>query len=303
MRDRSLAAVGGEDGLPAASDHVSRLRDELYVRTVYADLDGTLLGPGGSLFAHPGGTTGEPALALVALADAGIDLVLVSGRTGGQMREVARALGASAYVAELGGLLVHRQRHSETVVENLGAFDGPGTPYEAIARSGACGLLLDRYRGRLEPHDPWAFVPRRISMLLRGNVDPGHAQAFLAGAGFGWLDLRDNGVISPNGARFPRLHLGDDEEVRAYHLVPTGVSKRSGVALHRERVGLPREACIAVGDSASDLELAGEVGALFVVANGSAAVRGLAAPPNAYLTERSHGLGFVDAVLPFADRA
>ena len=94
----------------------------------------------------------------------------------------------------------------------------------------------------------------------------------------------------------------NSQEVRAYHLVPAGVSKRSGVAAHRARLGFPREACIAVGDSASDLEMAEEVGAMFVVANGGPAVRGLAIPPNAYLTERSHGLGFADAVLPFADR-
>jgi len=282
---------------------MGRLRLELRVRTVYADLDGTLLGPGGSLFAHPDGSTAEPALALAALAEAGIDLVLVSGRTLEQVREVARALGASAYVAELGGLLVVRERHGETVIEDHGAFEGAGSPFEAIERSGACGLLLDRYRGRLEPHAPWAFVPRRTSMLLRGNVDPQRAKAALAESGFGWLDLRDNGVISGGPGRFPGLVLGAEEEVRAYHLVPAGVSKRSGVATHRARLGLPREACIAVGDSASDLEMAEEVGALFVVANGGAAVRGLAIPPNAYLTERSHGLGFADAVLPFADRA
>src|SRR6266542_6070981 len=38
-----------------AADHLTRLQQSLAVRTIYVDLDGTLLGPGGSLFASPDG--------------------------------------------------------------------------------------------------------------------------------------------------------------------------------------------------------------------------------------------------------
>src|SRR5437870_4301075 len=61
-----------------ASDHLARLKGELDVRTVYADLDGTLLGPGGSLFTHPDGPSSRPASTLTALAEAGLGWLSLS---------------------------------------------------------------------------------------------------------------------------------------------------------------------------------------------------------------------------------
>lgn len=287
--------------LPRAADHLPRLAADLRVRTVYADLDGTLLGPGGSLIAGPSGPVAEPVLAAVALAEAGIDLVLVSGRTADTMREVARLVGARACIAELGGTIVYREGRSERVVSNVGAFEGPGTPHDAMRRSGAAGYLLDVFAGRLEPHAPWAFIPRRSSMLFRGSVDGEVVRATLAGAGYGWLDLLDNGIIPGGRKRFPGLDL---DEVHAYHLVPAGVSKRSGVAVDRTERGLGVTECIAVGDSPSDADIAAEVGAVFLVSNGADPVArsSAAVGSNVYALDRPWGLGFADAVLPFATR-
>jgi phosphoglycolate phosphatase len=278
-----------------ASDHLEGLRATLSVRTVYTDLDGTLLGPGGSLFASLDGATAEPAEAIAALATAGIDLVLMSGRTKAQMSEVARVVGARAFIAELGGLIVYREGYEDTVIRQHGVTRGRATAHEAIERSGAAGFLLDSYSRLLEPHAPWSFVERECSTLLRGNVSVPDANVLLGKAGYGWLELQDNGVI-PRPGRFPNL---DVEEVRAYHLVPAGISKRSAVALDRERRGIARESCIAVGDSASDADVASEVGAVFVVANGEPGVTGLSLPENVYLLDRGHGLGFADAVRAF----
>jgi hydroxymethylpyrimidine pyrophosphatase-like HAD family hydrolase len=285
-----------------ARDHLARLKGELDVRTVYADLDGTLLGPGGSLFAHPDGPSSRPASTLTAMAEAGIDLVLLSGRTRDQLREVARVLGARAYVAELGGLTVYREAGRETVHRDQGAFAGRGTPYEAMERTGAGGLVLDAFRGRLEPHLPWSSLPRETSMLLRGNVDVAQVGALLAEAGFGWLALRDNGIIPGGSDRFPGLRSIGEQEVRAYHLVPDGVGKRAAVAADRGRRRLQEANCIAVGDSVSDAEVGPEVGAVFLVANGEAAVAGSPLPGNVYLTDASHGLGFAEALVAFTNR-
>ena len=288
--------------IPAAAEHLERLAATLDVRAVYVDLDGTLFGPGGSLFSHPDGPTPEPAAAVAALAEAGIDLIPVSGRTLEQTREVARILGAPAFVAELGGLLVEREGSAETIVRLTGAYEGPGTPVEAIRRSGAAGLLLEAFAGRLEPHAPWAHLPREASVLLRGSVDVAAARAQLARAGFGWLDVLDNGIIPRGVERFPSLSLAPGEAVHAYHLLPRGLGKGAAVAADRSRRGVGRNACLAVGDAPSDVEVAGDVAAVFLVANGAPAVAGLALPANVYLLARSHGLGFADAVLPFAHR-
>jgi hydroxymethylpyrimidine pyrophosphatase-like HAD family hydrolase len=281
-----------------ATEHIEELAQAIQLRRVYADLDGTLLGPGGSLFAHPDGPTGEPAAALIALALARVDLVLVSGRTRDQVREAARTLGADAFIAELGGLVVHREGPEEVTTRNLGAFDGSGTAFEAIDRSGAAGFLLTSYPGRLEPHDPWTFLPRECSVLLRGHVALDEARGALEQNGYGWLDLLDNGIL-PRPERFPRLEV---EEVHAYHLLPKGVNKASAVAIDRSRAGVEAAACVAVGDSASDAAMASEVAAVFIVANGEPALRDVPPGPNVFLLDRSHGLGFADAMLPLLNR-
>lgn len=259
-------------------------------RVVYTDLDGTLLGPGGSLFAtSEGGVSSEAAGALAALHEAGISVVPVSGRTADQVWEVSRVIGAVDFVSEMGGVLSF-DRDAERVRRD-GAYRGRATPHDAMLEAGAPGLLLDAFAGRLEPHAPWAFLPRECSMLFRGQVDPDEIEVALEEAGYGWLALLDNGVI-------PRLFSGlEVEEVHAYHLVPRGVTKATGVAAHRERRGLAPGECLAVGDSPSDAALADEVSAVAIVANGRASVESSgAAGDNLLGTEGSHGAGFAEVV-------
>ena len=253
-------------------------------KALYSDLDGTLLGPGGSLFSTvDGGSTARAADALLALREAGVELVLMSGRTRRGLHEAARVLGASAYVAELGALVVLEDGE---VLENRGAFRGSGSPVEAIRRSGAGALLLERFAGRLEPVAPWT----ETSMMFQGLADPAEAEAALAEAGFGWLRFHDNGLLR---RVLPEL---DVPEVRAYHLLPRGVTKASGVRLHREHRGLAKHETAAVGDSLADLEVAAEVGHFFLVANGRAAIGSVPLPPNARVTQDAHGEGFAEAV-------
>ncbi len=257
---------------------------------VYADLDGTLLGPRGSLFAVPGAPpSARAARAVVALHEAGVELVLVSGRSRPGVLEPARLLGAGAHVAELGALLVEGLPPEATVVTNFGAFPGGGTPFEAMARSGAGAFLLERFRGRLEPYPPWSAEPREATMLFRGLVDPVEATAALEAAGYGWLELQDNGRLHR-----PSPHL-DLPEVHALHLTPRGVTKASAVRLHRERHGIPAEAAVAVGDSATDLGMAAEVRMVIMVAGGAGAATE-APPPNAFAVEAACGDGFAEAV-------
>lgn len=259
-------------------------------RVVYTDLDGTLLGPGGSLFAAPGGVV-EPraAQALASLGEAGVGVIPVSGRTAPHVWELARLVGSADYIAEMGGIVgLDRDRER---VRSFGAYTGSSTPHREMAESGAAGLLLDTHPGRLEPHAPWAFLPRECSMLFRGHVDTAAAGAMLAEAGSGWLDLVDNGVIP---RAFPGLEV---DEVHAYHLLPRGVTKAEGARIHRERRGLAPEECIAIGDAPSDAGLAAEVGAVFIVENGRAAVEAAGeVPGNVFVTDASHGAGFAEAV-------
>ena len=247
-------------------------------RVLYTDLDGTLLGPGGSLFAGSSGVTDAAASALTALHRAGIEVVPLSGRTEEQVREVARLLGATSFIAELGGIVWMGER-----IARYGAHPGPGTPYEAMARSGAVAFLLERSAGRLEPHAPWAFRGREVTMLLRGHVDPSEANTSLAEAGYGWLRLVDNGQIPVPGPT---------DVVHAYHLAPEGVTKADAVAEHLRRRGLHAGDAVAIGDAPADAAVADHVDAVYIVANGAASVEAAGAGrENVYVTPSERGEG------------
>ena len=56
------------------------------------------------------------------------------------------------------------------------------TIFEQISDSGAPELLLERYAGRLEYHEPW-HRNREVSHLFRGLVDAFEADALLAERG------------------------------------------------------------------------------------------------------------------------
>ena len=273
--------------LPRAAAHYGRLRSELRPRVLYVDLDGTLLGPGGSLVARGGGgTTTLGAGALARLREAGVSTVPMSGRTEDQVFEAARVLGADGFIAELGGVI---GRGGETRRRRGAAAPGR-PPREQILRSGGAGVLLERFDGRLEPHAPWAHRERWSTILLRGEVDVEEARAALLATGYRWLDLVDNGMIARS---YPTLRV---RSTHAYHLAPRGITKREAVEEDLEARGLEAEDAIAIGDSPSDLGVAAAVGAAFIVANGEPAIRGAGKPENGYLTDASHGEGVAEVV-------
>jgi hypothetical protein len=279
-----------------AAEHLPQLARRVDLRVVYADLDGTLLGPGGSLFATADGRVSTRAVeAVAALHRADVALVPISGRTVQLLREAARLLGSRSYIAELGAIT----SFDGEFAHDFGPFTGTGTPFRAMARSGAAALLLETFQGTFEPHAPWAHLPREASMLFRGQVDLAEARALLDRSGFDWLSLEDNGIIprrlpGSEADRFPGL---DVDEVHAYHLVPRGVSKAAAAAADLARRGLGPEAAIGVGDSPADAELASHVAAVLVVANGRRAVEAAGDwPDNVYVTEGSYGEGFAEAI-------
>ncbi|MBV9606078.1 MAG: hypothetical protein JO027_13265, partial [Solirubrobacterales bacterium] len=231
------------------------------MRCLYADLDGTLLGPGGSLLR---GADGRFALdgvrALQACSRAAVEVVLYSGRRQGSVFENSRIIGSSAYIFELGcGLVVDGEL--EWLTDGIVPSDADGTIYQQLERSGAPAFLLEHYAGRLEYHTPWS-IGREVSHLFRGDVDPASVRAALDGAGYDWLRLVDNGVVRARSEQMAGLPV-----TRAYHLIPAGASKTRAVARHMQARGYERGDCIAVGDSREDLDAASVVGAFWLVAN------------------------------------
>jgi len=263
----------------------------LSIRCVYTDLDGTLLGSGASLFRDAEGAfTLLPARALEACHRAGAEVVIKSGRRRAQVMEDARLLGQASYIFEVGtGMVVDGELSFLT-----GDLQPRGglTIHAQVERSGAPALLLERYAGRLELHDPW-HLDREVSHLFRGRVDAEEVSALLESEGHSTLQLVDNGSISPG-----ETHLDLASQPHAYHLIPAVASKKRAVERHMRARGYAREECIAVGDSREDLDTAAAVGRFFLVANADAEARAAAAGrPNVEVTEGAMGEGFYEAVV------
>jgi hydroxymethylpyrimidine pyrophosphatase-like HAD family hydrolase len=228
---------------------------------VYLDLDGTLLGPGGSLLrARDGAFALDGVRALQACARAGVEVMLYSGRRQSSVFECARLIGSTAFTFEVGcGLVIDGEL--EWLTDGVVPSDARGSIYAQIEAAGAPAILLEHFRGRLEYHTPWS-VGREVSHLFRGAIDLDDAASILAASGLEWLRLVDNGVVRAAAEQMPGLDV-----IHAYHLIPATASKARAVARHMQARAYAPDDCIAVGDSREDLEVSSVVGAFWLVAN------------------------------------
>lgn len=263
------------------------------VRSLYLDLDGTLLGRGASLLHDGEGNISiDGVRAVQACLRAGVEVVLMSGRRRAQLAEDARLLGQSSYIFEAGAcVVIEGEEHWLTGEMRPGDL----TIAEQIERSGAPALLLERYAGSLEYHEPW-HSEREVSHLFRGLVDAAEVDRLLAERGHGDLRLVDNGAVSRRSQALAGL-----AQVRGYHLVPALAAKATAVAFHRQVRGYAREQSFAIGDSREDLACAAEVGQFWLVANGAERDPGIGEVisrfDNVRVAEAANGAGVYEAVL------
>jgi hydroxymethylpyrimidine pyrophosphatase-like HAD family hydrolase len=266
------------------------------LRVLYTDVDGTLVGPRGHLFwTSDRRLTLVAAEALVRAAREGLEIVAVSGRGRMTMAEFGRLLGLDSWFAEMGGVRVYQG--GLEMAYDYGAYPGEGPP--ATAMAGAVAALTTYFPGRLEEHSPWNAI-REVSLLLRGELEVAKADEVLAQEGFGWSQVVDNGVLPRRYESLPGIDV-----VRAYHLIPRGVTKAAAVAADRRRRGLARQDCAMVGDAAADLECRTEVGRCFLVRNGLAKDPQLAwalePGSGVEVTAAGHTEGFAEVVTRLLD--
>jgi phosphoglycolate phosphatase len=261
------------------------------LRCVYTDLDGTLLGSGGSLFRDAQGNFSLlQGRALEACHRAGVEVVPISGRREPQVKEVARLMGQSAYIYEAGcAVMVDGDR--TLIVGDLEHSD-EDTIAQRMLDAGLPEMLFERFPGRLEWHTPW-HTDRVYSHLFRGLVDVDEANALLVDSGHDDLRLLDNGAIGRPMEGLDVTHV--------YHLVPKEASKAGAAEIHMRARGYEPEGCIAIGDSLEDLDVAHVVGRFFVPANGPERDprlrEAITQLDNVTVTEGRMGDGFYEAVV------
>src|SRR3954452_7421256 len=180
------------------------------LRCVYCDIDGTLVGRGGSLFHDAeGAVTMAGARAVEACLRAGVEIVLVSGRRRVTVEQPARVIGAPSFIYESGAAVV-LSGEEHWLTDGFTPREGR-TIFEQITDTGAPALLLEHFAGRLEYHDPW-HLGREVSHLFRGRIDALEADALLRERGLDALRMVDNGTMHPR--------VAGHEDWHAYHLVP-----------------------------------------------------------------------------------
>ena len=267
------------------------------LRCLYTDLDGTLLGKGGSLFRDAdGGFSRAQALMLEACHRADVEVVIMSGRREAQVFSDARLIGQTSYIYEAGcAMVIDGER---TLLTGEWKPKVEGSVVDQILADGVADLLLEQFAGRLEWHEPW-HLGRELSLLMRGKVDVEEANRLIGEHGHRDLRFLDNGAI---GRSMPGVDVA-----HAYHLVPGGASKAAAVDAHMRARGYAGQECIAAGDSIEDLESARAVGRFFCVANGperdAALAEVLGAYENVTVTEGRMGDGVYEAVVTtLADR-
>src|SRR3954447_6312125 len=148
------------------------------LRCVYTDLDGTLLGPRGTLFRDADGNFSlMQARALEACHRAGVEVVIMSGRRESTVASDARLMGQRSYIYEAGWAVVIDGERPYLTGDWLP--DERGSPAQKLVDAGIPDLLFEHFDGRLEWHTPW-HADRELSLLMRGKVDVAEANRLIA---------------------------------------------------------------------------------------------------------------------------
>ena len=199
------------------------------MRCLYVDLDGTLLGPGGSLLR---GADGRFALEGVRALQA----CCASRRRGRALLgapAVERVRGQPAHRLELVHLRARlrpgarrRARVADRRHRALARARDDLRADRAIRR--ACAAARTLRRAGSSTTRPGRSGARSRTCSAATSIWP-RCREVLDDAGFGWLRLVDNGVVAPPAEQMAGLPV-----IHAYHLIPAGASKARAVARHMQ---------------------------------------------------------------------
>lgn len=252
------------------------------IRLIALDLDGTLLDPAGQI-------TDETKTAIAQAREAGIKVVLSTGRAVPEAADFAARAGCDPLSVCLGGAALSDNR----TLEHLRRWDMP-----PAAAKKALGLCLDReielmlFAGEQIVLDP--FSHRSLSKTYPYPVF--HQAAVVTEDPIAYLEEHNLPLTKIHGdwnrPAYPLAELSQLEGVELtssndhdFELVPKGVNKGRTLALLALILGVPLDQCAGVGDSENDLAMLQAVGFPIAMGNGCDSVKATAchiAPDNAH---------------------
>ncbi len=251
-------------------------------RLIALDLDGTLLDPAGQI-------TDETKAAIAQARQAGIKVVLSTGRSAQEAADFSTQAGCDNLSVCLGGAVLS----DNSTGVHLRRWDIP----ENVSQT-ALELCLHRdielmiFAGEQIVLDP--FSHRSLSKTFPYPVF--HNAAVVTEDPIAYLKEHDLPLTKIHGdwnqPAYPLAELSKLEGIELtssndhdFELVPKGVSKGRTLALLALLWGIPLDQCAAVGDSANDLAMLQAVGTPIAMGNACQAVKDAAryiAPDNAH---------------------
>lgn len=252
------------------------------IRLIALDLDGTLLDPAGQI-------TDETKAAITQAREAGIKVVLSTGRAVPEAADFAARAGCDPLSVCLGGAALSDNR----TLEHLRRWDMP-----PAAAKKALELCLDReielmlFAGEQIVLDP--FSHRSLTKTYPYPVF--HQATVVTEDPIAYLEEHNLPLTKIHGdwnrPAYPLTELSQLEGVELtssndhdFELVPKGVNKGRTLALLALILGVPLDQCAGVGDSENDLAMLQAVGFPIAMGNGCKSVKAAAchiAPDNAH---------------------
>jgi len=235
-------------------------------RVAFIDLDGTLLGPDRQV--GP-----ENLAALDRLREAGIEIVIASGRHHRNILGFEQIVGTSWVVSSQGAMVRHRET-GEIVMEMTLT---PERVAEACRRARAEGMTVIAYHregAHIEEISEWSeLYARKAGWTPQvgsfGNLSPDGFQKILWSEAPARID-----AIAPVLRRDLAGHYDMVvTEPELLEFLTPGANKAAGAQALADRLGLRRENAFAFGDGNNDVELLGWAGISVAMEHGRESAR------------------------------
>lgn len=245
-------------------------------RLIALDLDGTLLGPDGHV-------SGANRAAVARARQAGVEVVLATGRSWQESWDVAEEAGCSPLMVCQGGGSIADLRQKR----NLRHF-----PMDPAAVQGVLGVLAEEELGVLafagdalvlNPALDAAFVDYHCPIFHRQKVVTGDMAGYLAAHGLGVNKIFAKG----DPASFPAVRArlapwGDRVYFTAsgwdnLEILAPGVDKGTGIAALADMLGIPMADTVGIGDNDNDKGMFAAVGLPIAMGNAAPDIQALCA--------------------------